>query len=460
MSAWYRPKELSEALELDYVRRPRPLGRWLRRATWAAGAAALICVAWLLWPSHHTALQAGPVAEPHALFGRDCTRCHTNLFATAERFVPGQEAYSVPDQACLQCHPGPAHNPLVAADRCASCHKEHRGHEALARPGDRHCTDCHAHLRTKYGNTCPYEDVADFASHPEFALWRTDRPVDGGNVAFSHKKHLDLRTSHDVNAAEVDRLRHLGCGYCHQPDEAGKYMKPICYDKHCQACHPLLLPADTTPVTEVLRPALRAFQQQPVGHPKPGQGAGYVRAAVLERYGKFAREQGPLLKLQVVPDELWRLAPGLSHPVPPVTPAQLDWVNAQWKNAERLLFDKSAGCALCHPQILKADRELVPELALVRRSKPAIPTRWLPHSVFDHHAHRGLACVACHAGAEMSQSRADVLMPKVSDCRVCHQGGRGAARADCLECHRFHHGGGDWQGRLTASELTGHTGRP
>src|SRR3954454_16665479 len=120
----YDPKALTDALEVDYVQRPRPLNRWLRRCTWIAGGIALLYVAWILWPTNHAALEAGPVSTSHAMFNDQCGKCHIAAFATATRLLPDNRAeLSTPDSACLQCHPGPDHNRLVKADHCVSCHK-------------------------------------------------------------------------------------------------------------------------------------------------------------------------------------------------------------------------------------------------------------------------------------------------------------------------------------------------
>jgi predicted CXXCH cytochrome family protein len=54
---------------------------------------------------------------------------------------------------------------------------------------------------------------------------------------------------------------------------------------------------------------------------------------------------------------------------------------------------------------------------------PDAPRVWFPNSQFDHHAHRGLSCVSCHADALKSQFTSDVLMPKMVDCVACHHNG-------------------------------------
>jgi len=422
------------------------------------GSLAVLCVAWVLWPTHHTALEAGPVSTWHAMFNQDCGKCHTETFATATRLAPGQTGvHSTPDHACMQCHPAPDHNPCVKADNCASCHKEHRGDALLARPGDRHCTMCHAQLKEKYGTPCrQFENVASFAAHPEFLLWRGKDATDPGNVEFSHEKHLRLRLEDNLEAIApaVRKLREMECSYCHQQDAAGKYMAAVQFDKHCQDCHPLQLLNNTDKVPEPLKRTFLAFLKEPVPHPQKGQTAWHVRAAARERYLQFAQGNATVLKLPSVPPKEWMVLPGLPRRGEPATQSQIEWVNEQWKLAESLWFDKRAGCAHCHAEVSKKNSR--PD-GLPDFGKPRIPQRWLEHSVFDHRAHRLLTCTSCHEGALTSDNRKDVLIPKLASCQSCHQATPGFARADCVECHQFHHRAepAAWKATMTIQDCTG-----
>ena len=61
----------------------------------------------------------------------------------------------------------------------------------------------------------------------------------------------------------------------------------------------------------------------------------------------------------------------------PATQTQIDWANEQWAHAETLLFDKNAGCALCHADIQKAARkEGLPDFGQPT-IHPARRTPWL-----------------------------------------------------------------------------------
>ena len=98
--------------------------------------------------------------------------------------------------------------------------------------------------------------------------------------------------------------------------------------------------------------------------------------------------------------------------------------------------------------------------ALPEVAKPNITRVWLPHSMFDHQAHRLLACSSCHTKALTSHETSDVLVPGIKTCQPCHRPAReGAAQSGCYECHAYH----DWskqkpvQGEFTTDELLGKT---
>ena len=387
-------------------------------------------------------------------------------FATATRLVPnGQATLSVPDCACTQCHPKLEHNSPPSLGSCSSCHKEHRGDILLTRPGDRHCTDCHAKLDS------PSErKVSSFAAHPEFAVWRAKEAVDPGNVEFNHALHLGLREedSRAINKPAVHDLQKMQCAYCHQEQTAGggrwelesgkwpvgrgNFMKPIQFDQHCQQCHPLLLPLKTEKVPAPLKASVEAFLRMPIMHPAKGQSAWNVRAAARERYLKFAQDNGAVLKLPRVALDQWQVLPGLPRRGEPVTQGQWDWANERWQEGEKLLFDTKAGCAHCHAEAAKKVRgpDGLPDFG-----SPKIPRRWFEHASFDHQAHGFLDCNACHTKAATSDNRKDVLIPKLASCQACHQERSGFAKADCLECHQFHHREGSeaWQGKLRIEDF-------
>jgi len=68
---------------------------------------------------------------------------------------------------------------------------------------------------------------------------------------------------------------------------------------------------------------------------------------------------------------------------------------------------------------------------------------WLPHSRFDHDAHRGFSCTGCHQKALNSTETSDILIPGIAVCRTCHAPGPDYAESRCSECHTYH----DWSKR-------------
>ena len=106
------------------------------------------------------------------------------------------------------------------------------------------------------------------------------------------------------------------------------------------------------------------------------------------------------------------------------------------------------------------------------RIKP-VPDRtvWFAHAKFNHASHRGATCASCHpntGAAAISPQDAEKPEPVqilgVESCRTCHSptntrvkvpgpdGGKietfgGGVRANCTDCHRYHHGDQPMQGR-------------
>src|SRR5262249_20205682 len=62
------PKTLADWVDLDYVKRPRPLRRLWRPALAVALLGAVLYIAWAVALGSPTAFQAGPVSTAHALF--------------------------------------------------------------------------------------------------------------------------------------------------------------------------------------------------------------------------------------------------------------------------------------------------------------------------------------------------------------------------------------------------------
>ena len=99
------------------------------------------------------------------------------------------------------------------------------------------------------------------------------------------------------------------------------------------------------------------------------------------------------------------------------------------------LFDGAGGCRYCHVE----KQRMRPAGTIPEYKRTAVPLRWFPRAQFDHAKHSMLQCGDCHPAATSRQT-SDVLLPTIGQCAKCHQKGAatGTARADCLECHRYH----------------------
>jgi len=451
------PKNLAQWFELDYFRRRRLFRGLSKPLTWGALLAACIGVGWTFLPGKHMVYQAGPLSTAHAMFNQDCAKCHTEAFPALNRLWTSDAAVrSVPDQACQQCHAGPRHHECVAQRNCASCHHEHRGQTALARVTDNHCTSCHADLKCDNGASTNFDaHITRFAEgrHPEFRLWRQDKPTDPGTLRFNHKVHLQGLL--DIDRAQLklqrEKLREAGatpcdaelpvkqiqleCNSCHQVEPAGRAMLPISFERHCKECHPLSVQL-VGDWKGPLRDRACAFSNRPAPHPATGETAEAVRATLRERLTHFilSPPNKPFLS-GAKPAQPERPLPGWSR-VESVPPQEFAWVNRQLEQLERVLFDGGGGCRHCHQE--KTTPEKGPGGLPVYRLPGllGVDKPWYEHSVFKHDSHKMLVCTECH-DARASITASDVLLPRIEKCQQCHKE-RGGARSDCVECHVYH----------------------
>jgi hypothetical protein len=95
-------------------------------------------------------------------------------------------------------------------------------------------------------------------------------------------------------------------------------------------------------------------------------------------------------------------------------------------------------CGVCH----KAEPTGSGDGAEAWKMAPVnIPYAWYPKSRFSHDQHATQPCADCHAGAETSDSSADINLPGIETCRDCHGGanaGEGQLASTCITCHEFH----------------------
>lgn len=475
---------LADRVELDFHRRPNRF----RRGIWWAGAllgiAALGWVAVAAQRGEHQYFAAAGVANAHKMIENDCARCH-NTWAPVSRLVSlDTSVSSVDNRKCEECHAGPAHHrrqiPAHDSISCAYCHREHRGHVALADVSDRLCVECHGnlpeHIAAENGRTgsrfagriTTFDRPESDGGHPEFALqkllqrkepsaapdpdsaselvqWflRNDEPAAGNpdplaagetaryqdrsRIRFNHALHLhaEYRDGELVDGLldETGKLRDYSnkCEACHVTDDDGRYMKPIRYDQHCRQCHWLLFDVD-------------AFPGQTVPHPAPGK-PNIVRGFLIELYarralGNVADSDSNRLADDPAARSYLPFAPRLPLDVAQEVRRKADEVAEGMPAPLHPLIPKTAlrrldgpgGCRYCHE--LKQTQggegsEIVP---------PNIPERWFPHGEFRHDAHRMVDCRECHRDfsktppgpVSESRSTGDVLLPNLAVCRNCH----------------------------------------
>ena len=495
----YTTKSRAKRIVLDYFKRPHPFRRAKLLLSIALPLVAAGVVAAYALRGDHRLYNSGPVSVAHTMFGARCEDCHAAAPATAAGVTPGA-AFFVPvsDRTCSVCHEGPTHHDGQAfTPACSSCHFEHKGRARLVDLTDRQCTQCHAGLATKDGRAPAFASkIARFSSgHPEFAVTvapagaparvRLDdkpAPTDGAQVCLDHQKHLkpglfraDAPWYRPGQKGIVDTPKglRLSCTYCHRPDGQGAHMAPISYAKHCADCHPLVFDNDKFPGAtaphdkpEIVHAFLRTkYTEFPEGERTVNPAAKEPAAEKRdEETGRPRRRLGAREAVEEDRPRRGRLGGGRSELEDTPTPK----APKGFKEVETLLFFKnkesSDTCLLCHaltvpgkpePAVscsetsgkppsdvaaliervraaLRADRgEQLPALVPTR-----IPERWLPHSRFDHRAHRSLACAECHKAPESTRT-SDVLLPSVTTCRQCHRDD-GGARTACVECHLYH----------------------
>ena len=217
----------------------QPRSRRLMNWIGLGGAAAFVLYfAFSLLARSGEFASGGPLSSAHANFEADCDACHRTLMQKAgDRTLATGGAE---DLNCMQCHGGPGealgtysfarHYVYVSGDSaglaeaiaghsetpCASCHPEHRGHDAvIIDVPDSRCIRCH--------------DYGSFTrNHPQFDFLAENQP-DDSSLIFTHVRH----------SQEVQKAFALGepCEYCHQLEADGRTFKPIRFEDHCQFCH-------------------------------------------------------------------------------------------------------------------------------------------------------------------------------------------------------------------------------
>ena len=381
----------------------------------------------------------GPLSAAHHQLEAKCEACHVKPFE------------SVRNETCQSCHktvhdhaaaariadareaPGAGGRLLEGVAKafgkegpgaCMDCHREHEGKTRMPPPAQQFCADCHATLKDRLPDT-KLGNAGDFGKlHPEFTaavvvdparkttrvLSLADNPRENSGLTFPHKMHLDPRGGVAKMAATLARDKGygtagLGCADCHRPAEDGVRFRPITMERDCEACHSLvydkvgttfrrLKHGDVDQMVADLTVAGNTTQPVVTGRSRPGE-----FAADRPYFARFTRPVGGGI-----------IAAALG---------------------------KDGVCGECHTATMRGGRPAV---------VPVVSTaRFMAKGWFDHAAHKQQKCAECHA-APTSTTSADVLLPKVAECRTCHVGEqaaglfmpKGKVPSGCAMCHAYH----------------------
>lgn len=464
-------KKLAQRIDLNYFKRPTPLKRAKLWLSVLLPVLALVWIAWRGFSGDHRVYSSGRMSKAHAAFEKECAACHLQQ--------AGAFSAKAAERACLSCHDGPAHHASQMAAKvpqCATCHIEHRGRINITAISNQACAECHAELQASDAKPLPYEThIRSFEDgHPEFAALRslvTRKGARSGTIKVNHAIHMK-----PIRRGPNGPTVQLECGDCHRTGAAsGEWTFA---DAHYTAVNASYSVQDEVvplgmrglqgpkPPTgrELMAPARFAYAcagchslafdkrfDEGVPHDKPK----IVRAFLVKKFQDYiASHPG---EGRVVRDPKRDLT---GKPLPPevrvLTPAQ--WVNERIADAEELLWRKT--CKQCHSvSFPEADQKVrisqtgrqIADIPIRGEEKSRLPDiahanitlQWMPHSKFDHDAHRGFACASCHEKALTSTESSDILLPGIKICQKCHAPGPDHAESRCFECHTYH----DWSKR-------------
>lgn len=479
-------KAVAKRIDLSYIHQPSPL-RTLRRVL--VIVCALAAVAWGGWAMlvrGERLYNPGPVAAVHAMFENNCEACHQGAGGKNGSFLK-----PVTDAACLKCHDGAIHaqkqislvtmnaGKPVMSSNCTMCHVEHKGHDALAGTSDMLCTRCHDNLSANVagGKTAMQENVRAFGAppaHPPFGRllkqgsekWNDPTPL-----KFNHQKHLALAGG-----------KALDCVSCHRPSATGsrRIMQSVSFEANCQECHPLTLSADLPDVPHQPMEIVRLFTADIAGSfsrklaaMTPAEKEKALTITTEKRVGlrrvvetkKVTEAEWLEAQMKDLVDKKVAASPAANQPawqaIASLEPAAKNGAALELYAA----YGMSVSCSYCHTLqgnpagVAKGAGDLLHTLPTGFRVSEKIATtapslapatgpiataegrRWFAGSVFDHDAHREMACLDCHAQAAGSSLTSDVLLPDVQSCVGCHHPGgsaKGAASNNCVSCHVYH----------------------
>jgi len=368
---------------------------------------------------------SGTLASAHHFFGHDCETCHT------EAFTPTTDA------ACVVCHdktyrhvdPNFFELDKLNDTRCAACHADHNGKQALVIRDDHLCSDCHKDL-TQQGVDTKLGDAADFENnHPPFrptlisfqnGKQLSERVSMENRVRFRERSNLEF--PHDVHVSRKglatfyheDNVR-LWCNDCHKPEPGGgEGFLPINFEQHCQECHRL------------------SFEPMEIDRVVPHGKVGEVMYTLQEYYNSRALagdyhndpDAPSIVKMGRFPNE---------HLEGEERIEALVWARRKADEVAQEVFEFSV-CIECH------------RVNMVQEDPPRwdiVPVRinqdWMRKARFSHEKHLTMNCVTCHLAPESNNS-SEILLPDIETCQNCHGGvaAHEKLQSTCVDCHGFH----------------------
>jgi hypothetical protein len=396
-----------------------------RAATLGANAPAVIAL--------KNGWTAGPLAAGHRSFGNDCKACHTDPFQP------------VADSRCIACHasatPHIANIALRVSgkeERCASCHRDHRGLNGMLEQSPTLCADCHANIHANYPKST-LANAGDFADvHPAFRLsvmqagakqietvaqtGKTQQLAYLG-LKFPHDVHLaargvaapEIKTGQQtVTDAKGTRVV-MHCADCHVPSPTGVGFEPVSMKDNCSQCHRL---------------EFQPGNARQVPHAQPAE----VMATLRDFYAAAALGTEPIVASSSAGIEKVVISASTAKPLgvnPGKTAAE---ASRATELAARDIFTVRV-CVTCHTVNPTGDAAVPYAIAPV-----AGVQHWMPDSHFEHSAHAAVGCAECHPVSRVHD--ADVIaMPTIETCRTCHAGNKpvaGKVTSGCALCHDYH----------------------
>ena len=316
------------------------------------------------------------------------------------------------DEACEKCHVAKNfHQANAAPTSCSFCHAEHHG-KVMASTTDLNCDFCHADsAKMAVSRSTPV--IHHFAEdHPEFRFI-SEKMCDADTLKFNHALHLTGTTIPKLPGGEK-----LDCAFCHRPDSAGAFMRPVQFEQHCRVCHSLQFDPETPQLmlphgsAEFVSAYLRSLPKQYLdlgAKEDPATANAFAERKLAGLRSQFG--SGEQLERRVF------FSTATYGPQ-----AQIGSLSGN----TRAIFP---GCVYCHE--VKESPTGTPQI-----TKPLIPERWLSHAKFNHAKHANISCEQCH-DAVHSRETVDIILPAKETCEACHSP-RGGVANSCAECHTFH----------------------